>query len=224
MRRKLLIMRPEPGNSKTATSAREAGLDALPYPLFAVAGLPWVAPDPRAFDALLFTSANAVRHGGDQLALYRDRPAFAVGGATAQAIRDAGFLHVIEGRAGVDSIVHAIVEQGHRKILHLAGAQVRRFDAGRLQLTRVAVYEASPIGEAAGLGALMTPGTVVLVHSPRAGRRLATLVGEGRRKDIAIVAISAEALEACGRHWGVGLAAPTPDDKALLALAAQLCL
>jgi len=224
MSRPLLILRPEPGGTKTTAAAKAAGFEARHYPLFAISALPWTALEPQAFDALLFTSANAARHGGGQLALYHDLPAFAVGAATAEAARESGFAHVTEGQADVDAIVRTIVEHGHHRVLHLAGAQVRRFDAGRLQMRRVAVYEASPIGDAAGLGALLTPGAVILVHSPRAGRRLATLVGEGRRKDIAIVAISGEALAACGRHWGMGLAAPTPDDKALLALAGELCL
>jgi uroporphyrinogen-III synthase len=60
-----------------------------------------------------------------------------------------------------------------------------------------------------------------MVHSPRAGARLAELMtGRG---DIAIAAISAAASAACGSGWRDVAAIAAPDDGALLALAAALC-
>jgi len=44
--------------------ARKQGLDAHGFALFEVRPLPWELPDPDAIDALLFGSANALRHGG----------------------------------------------------------------------------------------------------------------------------------------------------------------
>ena len=62
---------------------------------------------------------------------------------------------------------------------------------------------------------------VALVHSPRAGRRLAELVQDRQRT--AIAAISKSAAEAVGEGWASVEAADKPDDEALLALAARLC-
>ena len=66
-----------------------------------------------------------------------------------------------------------------------------------------------------------TAGSVALVHSPRAGRRFAELVGD--RGSIAIAAISPAAAEAVGEGWQAVAAAEEPGDDALLALAARLC-
>ena len=61
--KRLLVLRPEPGASATAERACGRGLDAVVISLFAIEAIEWVAPDPGGFDALLLTSANAVRFG-----------------------------------------------------------------------------------------------------------------------------------------------------------------
>jgi uroporphyrinogen-III synthase len=47
-------------------------------------------PAAEDFEAVLFTSANAPRHGGDGLAPFRALPCYAVGEATALAAAEAG--------------------------------------------------------------------------------------------------------------------------------------
>ena len=58
---KLLIIRPEPGASISAERAREAGMTPVVLPFFEVQAVAWQQPDPADYDALLLTSANAVR-------------------------------------------------------------------------------------------------------------------------------------------------------------------
>ena len=82
----------------------------------------------------------------------------------------------------------------------------------------IAVYEARAVAQP-DLGDI--GGGVVLIHSPRAGRRLAELV-EARRS-IVIAAISPAAATACGSGWRSIQYASAPNDSALLALAARLC-
>src|SRR4051794_41196284 len=89
--RRVVVLRPEPGASATVERARQRGLDAFALPLFEVEPVAWEAPDPDRFDALLLTSANAVRHGGEQLVRLRELPVYAVGSATADAARRGGF-------------------------------------------------------------------------------------------------------------------------------------
>ena len=89
--RPLLVLRPEPGASATVKRARELGLEPVAAPLFEIEPLPWEAPEPGGFDALLLTSANAVRHGGSKLAKLRGLRVYAVGDATAEAARESGF-------------------------------------------------------------------------------------------------------------------------------------
>ena len=88
-------------------------------PLFQIEPITWRAPDAGQFDALLLTSANAVRVGGPGLAALRDLPVHAVGEATAAAAREAGFDVATVGYAGVERLVGALDPK--LRLLHLAG-------------------------------------------------------------------------------------------------------
>lgn len=209
--RRLIVLRPEPGAGASVAAARAMGLEALAMPLFAVRPLPWTAPDPATFDALLMTSANAARHGGAELGKLRALPVHAVGEATAAAARAAGLTVAGVGSGGLGGLE---LPAGER-LLHLAGRDHRPAGAART----IAVYESVPLPAPGNLAELS--GSVVAVHSPRAGRRLAELVAE--RGAIAIAAISPAAAAACGPGWQSVEAADSPDDASLLALAARLC-
>jgi uroporphyrinogen-III synthase len=223
MTRSLLIVRPEPGASRTVALASERGFTSRSYPLYAVTAHDWTAPDPAEFDALLFTSANAARLGGQQLARYRHLPTFAVGEATARAARAAGCANVTVGTGGAQDVARLAAAKGHARLLHPCGVHVRAFDPGPLRIMRVCVYASVERGDATGLAAAIAPGMIALVHSPRAGQRLAALVPMRQRANLHLVAISPATLEAAGQGWASLAAAPTPDDKAMLALAAALC-
>ena len=211
-----MVLRPEPGASMTVARARELGLDPVSVPLFRIEAVGWSAPDPSAFDGVLLTSANAVHHGGQQLKRLRGLKAYAVGQATADAARDAGFDVAATGQDGVDRLLGSI-EAGLR-LLHLCGADRREPDAARQEIVPIAVYQASAIEEP-DVSAYST--AVALLHSPRAARRFAALVH--RRDGIALAAISEAAAEAAGEGWLSVDVADAPSDEALLALAARLC-
>lgn len=209
--RPLVILRPEPGASRTAARAEAMGLDVRLMPLFTVVPVEWRAPDPARFDGLVLTSANAVRHGGEELEKLKALPVHAVGEATAAMARAAGFTIASVGEGGSRDM-H--LPDGQR-LLHLAGSEHHGTGAA----ATIAVYEARPLDHPPGLEALAN--CVAAVHSPRAGRRLAELVES--RRSIRIAAISPAAAEACGRGWRQVEAATQPNDPALLALAARLC-
>ena len=213
-------MRPEPGASATAAKAREMGLEAVAMPLFRVEPVDWQVPEASGFDGLLLTSANAVRHGGGQLAALRGLRAYAVGEATAEAARAAGFDIASIGDAGVERLLGSI--EGDLRLLHLCGEHRIAVEA-RQAITPVPVYRSSALPAPKGLAQIC--GQVVAVHSPRAGRRLAELVDEARiaRSTIRIAAISGAAAGAAGDGWAACEAAGNPSDGALLALAARLC-
>src|SRR4051794_25280604 len=103
--RRLVVLRPEPGASATAERARMLGLEPVMVPLFEVEPVAWQAPDAARFDALLLTSANAVRMGGEELSKLRRLPVHAVGEATARSALDAGFDVASLGDAGVDRLL-----------------------------------------------------------------------------------------------------------------------
>ena len=209
--RPLVLLRPEPGGSSSAARAMAIGLDVRLVPLFTIVPLAWAAPDPAQFDALVLTSANALRHAGAELQKLKALPVHAVGEATAALARAAGFTVASVGAGGSGDMD---LPPGQR-LLHLAGRN--HGDTGAASV--IPVYEARQIDRPAGLDALRD--CVIAVHSPRAGLRLAELVAD--RSSIAIAAISAAAAEACGVGWERMEVAPKPADDQLLALAARLC-
>ena len=214
--RRVVVLRPEPGASETVARARELGLDAVAIPLFEVEAVEWTAPEAGGFDGLLLTSANAIRHGGDQLQSLRGLPVYAVGKATSEAAREAGFDVKAVGDAGVDRLLGSI--EPDLKLLHLCGGDRKAPERTKQEITAVPVYRARALAEP-DLGAVGD--SVALIHSPRAGRRLAELVED--RRTIAIAAISDAAAEAAGDGWQIVEAAEKPADEALLAVAARLC-
>ena len=214
--RRVLVLRPEPGASATAEKARERALDAVAMPLFQVEPLPWKAPETSSFDALLLTSANSVRSGGEQLMSLRGLPVYAVGEATAEAAREKGFDIRSTGDSGADRLLGSIAPD--IRLLHLCGDHKKAPEAVRQAITSIPVYRSDVIPNV-DLGDVRD--TVALIHSARAGRRFAELVEH--RSDTAIAAISAAAAEGVGGGWAAFEAAEAPNDDALLALAARLC-
>jgi len=213
--RRLLVLRPEPGATATLERARERGLDAVAVPLFEIESLSWTLPDSNNFDALLLTSANAVRVGGGQLSHLRGLPVHAVGEATAEAARNAGFAVASTGDADVGRLLQSI--DPALSLLHLCGEH-RKALADRQKITAIPVYRSKVIEN---VDLSLKRGAVALIHSPRAGRRFADLVAD--RRSISIAAISPAAADAVGEGWAWVESANPPTDDALLALAARLC-
>ena len=214
---KVVILRPEPGASATLARAEAMGVEAVAIPLFAVAPVDWASPDAGDFDALLLTSANAVRHGGIQLASLSSLPAYCVGAATAAAAEAAGLGIADTGKGNAADLAERLPTD--LRFLHLTGRNHRSVPA----VTEIAVYDSVAIDPPPSLDGLT--GGVAMVHSPRAGARLAELVAErdeDARGKIAIAAISPAAAAACGTGWRAVQSAPVPSDAALLELAASL--
>lgn len=218
--RRLIVLRPEPGAGATVERARALGLDAVAMPLFRIEPLDWQAPEAGGFDALLLTSANAVRHGGDQLQQLRGLKAYAVGDATAAAARDAGFDIAATGDSGVERLLGSL--DAGMTLLHLCGED-RTHTEARQSITPLPVYRADALDAPAGLAGIV--GATLAVHSPRAGRRLRALAATAGidRAQVRIAAISPAAADAAGPGWQRCEAAEAPSDEALLELAARLC-
>ena len=220
MTRRLVVVRPEPGASATFGRARTLGIEAVAMPLFAVEPVAWEAPAAARYDALLLTSVNTLRHGGAGLESLCGLPVLAVGAATAEAARAAGFA--IE-RTGAGGIADLLAETpATYRLLHLAGRDRVQFAAPQ-SIESIVVYEslAVPLPDPALLN-----GAVVALHSPRAARQLAALASSTAldRSNIALLALSPAVASAAGEGWASVSTAGTPTDDALLALAAELCL
>src|SRR5690606_16657199 len=142
---RVLVLRPQPAAEATAGRARALGLEPVVAPLFIVRPLAWRPPEGR-FDALVLTSANALRHGG--LAShepYRHLPCYAVGEATAEAARAAGIEDVRVGRSDGAALARWMAADGIERAFHPCGADHVPLATARLDVVDVPVYAAEPV-------------------------------------------------------------------------------
>lgn len=221
----VLVLRPEPGASATLAAARERGLDAWAFPLFAVRALPWEPVAREGVDALLLGSANALRHGGEALARYHGLPAYCVGETTAQAARDAGLVVAATGRGGLAGVLERLAPD-HRRLLRLAGREriALAQPPGTAIITRE-VYASEPLPMPPGLAALLARPALALLHSGEAAARLAQLCDAVAidRGHVHLAVIGPRVARHAGPGWAALRASARPDDAALLALAGQMC-
>jgi uroporphyrinogen-III synthase len=217
--RPLLIIRPEPGCSTSVAAANALGLHAIGAPLFAIEPVEWSLPD-LPCDAILAGSANAFRHGGSQLAALRELPVYAVGQTTAEAAAAAGFTVASAGEGGLQVLLDGIAAP--LRLLRLAGAErVPLTPPLGIELVERVVYSSDPLP----LTQSLTVPTVVALHSAAAARQFGSecdRLGLPRAR-FTLACIGPRVAEAAGLGWAGVHSANRPDDRALLALAADLC-
>ncbi|MFN5820014.1 MAG: uroporphyrinogen-III synthase [Novosphingobium sp.] len=221
----LVVIRPEPGCAATVSAARDAGLDPQGFPLFAVTPRSWSAPPPDAHDALLLGSANAIRHAGPGLAAVRHLPAYAVGDATADVARASGITVIGQGQGGLQSVLGQL-DPTHRRLLRLAGgvSAIRSSPAGVTMAERV-VYASRAQPMPPELVKLLGEPALVALHSAEAAHHFAAeCVRNGlRRARLRLCALGPRIAAAAGDGWGEVAVAADTSDRALLALARQMC-
>lgn len=217
----LLVLRPEPGAGKTAAKARDLNLEPVVQPLFEVRPLDWSVAAPKSYDCIFITSSNALKYNAENLVSLRDLPVLCVGEATADAARASGFANVRAGDSDAPALAELAAHLGYRKILWLAGQPSADLRHPDLIFDVKYTYQTPELTwDDAQMQALQRP-SVALLHSPRAARRFADLVGH--KAQIDIVAISEKAAVAAGPGWASVHWPPRPSDDAMLALAAPLC-
>jgi len=220
----VLTIRPQPGCAQTVAAGSLVGLAIEPCPLFEIRPLAWDPPPPERIDALLFGSANAVRHGGPALDGFRGKPAYAVGEATAAVAQAAGFTVAAAGRGNLQTLLDTLPSP--LTLLRLPGAEHMPLACppGIAVETRIA-YESVPLPLPAVTAALLSNGALVLLHSAAAARHFA---GECDRLGVPRAGVSLAALgpriaAAAGEGWRAVRSAAEPREAALLALAHQMC-
>jgi uroporphyrinogen-III synthase len=221
----LVVIRPEPGNAASVAAARQLRMEAHGFALFEIAPKSWEAVPPGQFDALLVGSAQVFRHGGRGLASLKDLPVYAVGEVTAQAAREAGFTVVHTGETNLQALI-ANLDPAHRRLLRLAGEDrvAITLPKGAAMDERV-VYASKARPFPPELTGLLGEPAILALHSAEAARHLAAqCVGHGiKRARLRIAALSNRIAAAAGDGWGEVAVAAYPEDKALLALARQMC-
>lgn len=218
MSRPIAVLRPEPGNRITAAAVEGRGRTAIRLPLFETRPLGWDVPDPTDYDALILTSANAVRLAGDGLQALRGLPVHAVGEATASAARRAHCNVVTVGQRGAAALVEQAQAAGVRRALHLAG-QERTLEAGGIVAAVLPVYASVAVPVTAEAVAQLA-GSIALVQSARAGARLAEIVPD--RSALILAAVSEAAAAGAGKGWRATAIASRPETEALIDLAIAL--
>lgn len=174
--------------------------------------LPQPAPALGEVSALAFTSANGVTAFA-ALTDRRNLPIFAVGDATAEAARDAGFRDVTSADGAIADLAALLDDRAPPGLLLAPGAKAPAGDlaamVGRAEVRPLPVYEAVETGVAA-------PAEVdaVLLQSPRAALALAELQPSWDRPPL-IFAQSAAIADALSAPHAVQTAA-RPTEEALL--------
>lgn len=231
---RMLVTRPEP--DAQSTLARLAALDIAAdiAPLMVRETLDVSLPPADGFQAMVLTSANAVRALQDRnvIADYAHLPVFAVGDRTALEAQAAGF-HTVSSAAGAfQDLVNAIGISGLKGPLFYPAARHQSADLAKavapfgVMVATAKVYEMVAVDALppAILAALADGGiNSVLVYSRRTAEIFAHLadgLNQGRRSAIAMLCMSEAVAEPLlDKHFNRISLADWPDEDAMMSLA-----
>ena len=221
---RIFVLRPEPGLASSMKRGRTLGLPMEAMPLSHAEPVGWERPD-APFDGILIGSANGLRHAGEALADLTDLPVYAVGQATADAARALGFAIAATGAGGLQPLVDGLPGDRPLSLLRLAGAEHLPLAAPRhVSIATVVTYAIvhRPLGEpeVATLG----EGGVVLLHSGASARHFDAECGRTGvdRANLSLAALAPRIGASLSEGWKSLQVAASPDDAALLSLAADM--
>ena len=177
---RIWITRTQPAAESTAERVRALGHEAVVAPLLAVKAVDPGPIDLERVAALAFTSANGVRAFAD-LCGERDLRVFAVGAATAQAARSAGFCTVLSADGDVEALADGIAaRKGEMRgvVLHPGAAEpagdlAEALERRDVPARRLVLYETGPVKLPDDQAEALVHADAVLLHSPRAAKVLA---------------------------------------------------
>lgn len=180
---RVLVTRPEPGASATAARLVDMGHEPIVLPLTEIRSLPVGEIETAGLDFVVVTSANAIRNAPERLAAkLRSLPLVAVGPATVEVCREAGFQSVMLPDDDADALIANVKDQdGITKAIYLAG-RVRTPDiedglaSAGIAVTLVETYDTVPVQAAAGALGVETI-DAALVYSVNAAVALNGLLG-----------------------------------------------
>jgi uroporphyrinogen-III synthase len=224
----VLVTRPEPGGSATAAILRDRGYVPVLAPCLMIEALP--ADLPSRCDAIVIASAQALP--GLPAALH-PIPLFAVGDATADRARRAGFQRV-HSASGTATELAALVARTLPKAasLLLPCGEGHSLDLTRalrsagLKVTRRVVYRSSPatsLTPAAHAALDAEAIDRVMIFSPATAKNFATLVNaaglvKALRRAIAIAISPAAAAPLARLGFSAIRTAVSPDQDHMLSL------
>lgn len=229
----VLITRPRDAAAKLGAELATQGFIPVLDPLLDIVELPGAEIELDGVQALIFTSARAVRAAAKRMSARHIR-AYAVGGATAQALRQAGFARIHDADGDWQDLVALIARDARPRggrLLHLAGEDTAGDLAGALrslgfEVMRQILYKAVAASHLAPLtvAALRERQlSYVLLYSARTARTLVKLVeqaglAESCRPVTALCLSAAVAAAASDLPWLAARVANAQNAGALLAL------
>lgn len=230
--RRILITRPIEDAEALIRLMRERDIETALDPIVRIVPVELAAPDLAGVQALLFTSSNGVRRFAG-LTPERGLPVFAVGDATANAARAAGFQTVESaGGDGHDLMALAAerLDPAKGRLLHPSGEAVAGDLAGDLRakgftVDRLVLYRADPVKSfsnhtvnALGGGLI----DAVMLFSPRHAKIFTDLVKKAKLTkamgQVVAICLSPAVAEAAALPFKEKRVAAKPDQASLIAL------
>ena len=217
---RVAITRAMPEAERTAERVRARGHEAILAPLLTIIPCGYNTSTEGA-QALVFTSSNGVRAFPDARGA-REKIVLAVGDATAEAARAAGFADVRSASGDVAALAElakALLDPRAGKLIHIGGNHVAGDLAGALaahgfQVERRVAYAA--VAAAVLPEAFLAPLDIVLFHSVRAAEIFLALGAPGAERLVAGCISPAVAEAAAKTAWREIVVAPAPREDALL--------
>lgn len=226
-RQRIWITRTQPGAAATADRVRALGHEAVVAPLLEIRVLENVGVDMTDVVAVAFTSANGVRAFADRQP-DRQVKVFAVGAATAQAARAAGFRTVLSSDGDVTALADGIAKRWrdlvggvvlHPGAVEPAGDLVGLLEQAGVRARGLALYDSGPVKLSAEAVADLTACDAVLLHSPKAAKALAGLLKATPAPHLRALGLSKAVLKPLARTpMAAKLFPPIPLEAALLNL------
>lgn len=224
--RRIWITRAQPAAESTAARVRALGHESFVAPLLAVRPVEGVELDLEGVCALAFTSANGVR-AFVEATPERGLRVFAVGAATAQAVRAAGFKNVLSADGDVVALAEGIAARKrdlkgcvlHPGAAEPAGDLVGALEAHGIEARRLVLYDTGPTELTQGERALLPQVDAVLLHSPKAAEVLAVLLNADPQPHLRALCLSTAVMKPLARtKLSAKVFAPFPLEAALLNL------
>ena len=220
---RIAITRALPEAERTGERVRALGGEPVLAPLLTIVPCAYNT-NVEGAQALIFTSSNGVRAFPD-VRRARDCIVLAVGEATAEAARAAGFADVRAGDGDVASLA-ALAQRDFDprggKLIHIGGEHVASDLAGQLQTAGFSVERRVAYSARAAIAlpaAFSGPLDIVLFHSARAAETFVSLGAPGAGQ-LTAGCISAPVAAAAGKApWRRIVVSPAPREDAFLAAA-----
>lgn len=219
--RRVWVTRAQPQAAATAARLRALGFEPVVAPVLEIRPVPSAVIELAGVDALAFTSTAGVAAFA-AVSSARELSVFAVGDATADAARAEGFRDVRSAQGDARALGDLIAAAAPRPALVLyptaadpATDLVALLAARGVAARAVTVYETREVVTNAPPADI----DAVLIHSAKAARAVARLLGGPDGSGLAVFAIS-PAAAAPLVHPGIGriAVAPFPNEAALLNL------